>query len=305
MRLRAIGIILVLLVASPAFAQKEAKKAKAAEPDKVVLATVNDKTITLADFQTALSALPPQQQLVALQNRQDFLDSLVKRELVHQEANRHQLENDPEVVAVLEKLKKEVLIQAVLRKVIEEVGEVDDVEAERFFLDNKEKFKTPEKIKASHIVLKSEDEAKTTLADLKKGQDFAALAKERSIGPRASQGGYLGRISRGEMPTEFDDKAFDLTVGDLSEVVKTPFGYHIIKVSEHIPPRQLSFADVSQQIQNRLRAERQQKAVKDFLDNLTKDASIDVHPERLTDSSPRSSGLPSTPSPTNPSPARK
>lgn len=289
MRSTAFAIALLLAATGPALAQ-EAKKgaegAKPPQPEKVILATVNGADITLSQFYEAVEALPPAQQYVALQNRPEFLDSLVKRELVYQEAKERRLESKTEVASLLAKLQKEVLIQALLRAVIEKAQVVDDAEAERFFMDNKERFKTPEQITANHIVLKSEDEAKTTLADLKKGKDFAALAKERSIGPRASQGGYLGAISRGEMPSEFDQVAFTLPVGALSDVVKTPFGYHIIKVTENSPPKQLGFKEVSGQIQKQLQAQRQQETVRTFLEELSKKASVKVHAERLANAAP-------------------
>jgi peptidyl-prolyl cis-trans isomerase C len=289
MRSTAFAIALLLAATGPALAQ-EAKKgaegAKPPQPEKVILATVNGTDITLSQFYEAVEALPPTQQYVALQNRPEFLDSLVKRELVYQDARERQLESKPEVASLLAKLQKEVLIQALLRVVIQKAQVVDDAEAERFYMDNEERFKTPEQITASHIVLKSEDEAKTTLADLKKGKDFAALAKERSIGPRASQGGYLGTISRGEMPSEFDQVAFTLPVGALSDVVKTPFGHHIIKVTENSPPKQLGFKEVSGQIQKQLQAQRHQETVRTFLEELSKKASVEVHAERLTNAAP-------------------
>jgi peptidyl-prolyl cis-trans isomerase C len=289
MRSTAFAIALLLAATGPALAQ-EAKKgaegAKPPQPEKVILATVNGTDITLSQFYEAVEALPPTQQYVALQNRPEFLDSLVKRELVYQDARERQLESKPEVASLLAKLQKEVLIQALLRVVIQKAQVVDDAEAERFYMDNEERFKTPEQITASHIVLKSEDEAKATLADLKKGKDFAALAKERSIGPRASQGGYLGTISRGEMPSEFDQVAFTLPVGALSDVVKTPFGHHIIKVTENSPPKQLGFKEVSGQIQKQLQAQRHQETVRTFLEELSKKASVEVHAERLTNAAP-------------------
>lgn len=289
--MRPLVIALAFLIAAggPALAQegkKNAEAEKAAEAEKMVLATINGTAITMGDFYRAVDALPPQQQYVALQNREDFLDNLIKRELVFQEANKRGLADTPDVNAVMARLEKAVLIQYLLRQVIEGAETVDDAEAERFYLDNKEKFKTPEKIKASHIVLKTEEEAKTTLADLKKGQDFATLAREHSIGPRAPQGGYLGTISRGEMPLEFDQVAFDLPVDTLSDVVKTDFGYHIIKVTEQIPSKQLGYSEVSVQIQKSLSAQKQQAALQAFLEGLTEKAAVEAHPELLTKNSP-------------------
>jgi peptidyl-prolyl cis-trans isomerase C len=279
MRSIAIGLILVLVVFGGAEAAKKSQRPKSKE--EVVLAKVNDTTITMADFEEAISALPPQQQFLALTNSEEFLDSLVKRELVFQEAERQKLDNDPLVKQIMAKLRKEVLIQALLRRVMEKVNDVTDTEAKGYYQKNKEKFKTPEKITASHIVLKTEEEAQAVLAALKEGQDFADLARKHSIGPRAAQGGFLGSITRGEMPKEFDQVAFNLPVGKTSDIVKTPFGFHIIKVTERTAPRQLAYGEVAQQIQQRLRAERQQEAIREFLDGLLKKATVETYPDRL------------------------
>ncbi|MFQ5892986.1 MAG: peptidylprolyl isomerase, partial [Nitrospinota bacterium] len=108
-----------------------------------------------------------------------------------------------------------------------------------------------------------------------------ALAKERSNGPRAAQGGYLGNITRGEMPIEFDRVAFNLSVGSVSDVVKTPFGFHIIKVTDNVPSTQMGYSDVSDRIQQRLQVERQQAAVQAFLEEVTSKAKVETFPDRL------------------------
>ena len=196
------------------------------------------------------------------------------------------LDTDPDVVSLMAKFKKEVVTQAFLRKVVERAKPVTEADTERYYLENKDRFKTPEKITASHIVLKTEEEAKAVQAALREGKDFLDLAKKRSIGPRAAQGGSLGSITRGEMPLEFDQVAFNLSVGSISEFVKTPFGFHIIKVTDHISPTQMEFSEVSERIQQRLQAERQQEAVRAFLEEATTKATIETYPERLAGSEP-------------------
>ena len=283
MRPIALACALVLVLAGQAFAQKEAP---ASEPSQIVLAKVNGTNITMSDFLDLVAGLPPQQQHLAFRNRERVLDSLVNKELFFQEAMSGGLDTDSDVVSLMAKFKKEVVTQAFLRKVVERAKPVTEADTERFYLENKDRFKTPEKITASHIVLKAEEEAKAVQAALREGKDFVDLAKERSIGPRAAQGGSLGRITRGEMPLEFDQVAFNLSVGSISEVVKTPFGFHIIKVTDHISPMQMEFSEVSERIQQRLQAERQEEAVRAFLEEATTKATIETYPERLDGSKP-------------------
>lgn len=283
MRPIALACALVLLLAGQAFAQKEAP---VSEPSQTVLAKVNGTSITMSDFLDLVAGLPPQQQHLAFRNRERVLDSLVNKELFFQEAMSGGLDTDPDVVSLMAKFKKEMVTQAFLRKVVERAKPVTEADTERFYLENKDRFKTPEKITASHIVLKTEEEAKAVQAALREGKDFVDLAKERSNGPRAAQGGSLGSITRGEMPLEFDQVAFNLSVGSISEFVKTPFGFHIIKVTDHISPTQMEFSEVSERIQQRLQAERQQEAVRAFLEEATTKATIETYPERLAGSEP-------------------
>ncbi len=283
MRPIALACALVLVLAGQAFAQKEAP---ASEPSQIVLAKVNGTNITMSDFLDFVAGLPPQQQHLAFRNRERVLDSLVNKELFFQEAMSGGLDTDSDVVSLMAKFKKEVVTQAFLRKVVERAKPVTEADTERYYLENKDRFKTPEKITASHIVLKIEEEAKAVQAALREGKDFVDLAKEHSIGPRAGQGGSLGSITRGEMPLEFDKVAFNLSVGSISEVVKTPFGFHIIKVTDHISPMQMEFSEVSERIQQRLQAERQEEAVRAFLEEATTKATIETYPERLAGSEP-------------------
>lgn len=85
------------------------------------------------------------------------------------------------------------------------------------------------KVKASHILVKKHSEAKRILDELKSGADFAELAKKHSLCPSGKKGGNLGFFTRGQMVKEFEQTAFSLRKGELSEVVKTQFGYHVIK----------------------------------------------------------------------------
>ena len=112
------------------------------------------------------------------------------------------------------------------------------------------------------------------------------MAKERSTGPRASQGGYLGTITRGEMPLEFDRVAFSIPVGSVSDIVTTPFGFHIIKVTDRTPPKQLGYSEVSQKILQHLQSKRQQEAARAFLEKVSKKASIETHPDLLAETKP-------------------
>ena len=137
---------------------------------------------------------------------------------------------------------------------------------EKFYRDNQQEFTTPEQLRASHILIKSDKDdaaakakAEALLKQVKSGADFAALAKKNSEDEgSAKNGGDLDYFGRGRMVKEFEDAAFSLQPGQMSDVVKSPFGYHIIKVVDHKPAITKSIADVRQQIADRLATERAQ-----------------------------------------------
>src|SRR4029078_4377414 len=137
---------------------------------------------------------------------------------------------------------------------------------EKFYRDNQQEFTTPEQVRASHILIKSDKDdaaakakAEALLKQVKSGADFAALAKKNSEDEgSAKNGGDLDYFGRGRMVKEFEDAAFSLQPGQMSDVVKSPFGYHIIKVVDHKPAITKSIADVRQQIADRLATERAQ-----------------------------------------------
>lgn len=187
------------------------------------------------------------------------LDSLITEELVNQEADKKNIKiteaditkemddikkgfnSDTEFQQALaqsnmteEDLKKQMNMQVQIRKLLEPDVKVSDDDIKKYFDENKASFDTPEQVKASHILVKTKEEAQAILKQLQGGADFATLAKEKSIDPGSKDnGGDLGLFGRGEMEKSFEDAAFKLEPGKLSDIVQSSNGYHIIKVAEH------------------------------------------------------------------------
>lgn len=143
-------------------------------------------------------------------------------------------------------------------------------------LEDRRTIEPGERIHAYHIVTKIPEEAKDLLERLKKGEDFEALAKEKSIGPSAKDGGDLGFFKRGDMVSEFENVAFNLKIGELSDIVKTDYGYHIIKVvsKEALSPDQV--AAVKLNIKNKISQDKMEKAYFAWVDKLKKEAVIEI-----------------------------
>jgi peptidyl-prolyl cis-trans isomerase C len=168
--------------------------------------------------------------------------------------------------------------------------EVNDADAMAFYETNKEDFNKPEEVKASHILVKvdatatpeqrASAKAKITklLAQVKEGGDFATLAKENSDCPSKDRGGDLGYFDRSTMVKEFADAAFAMKVGQVSEVVETQFGYHIIKVTDHKDGGQVTFEKAKADIVKQLQDKKKSEIFKQLIDKLKAGAKIEYPP---------------------------
>lgn len=138
----------------------------------------------------------------------------------------------------LEQVRDDIVVNIKLEKLLKSRIEITDKEVQAYFEEHQEDFFVEEQIKASHILVGSENEAQEIKALLAEGRDFAELAQERSADTGSKdRGGDLGIVSRGEMVAEFEQAAFALQPGQVSDPVKSEYGYHIIKVDEKIEAR--------------------------------------------------------------------
>lgn len=126
---------------------------------------------------------------------------------------------------------------------------VTEAEMRKIYDEAAKQITSEEEVHARHILVETEDEAKQIIADLKKGGDFAALAKAKSKDPGGAEGGDLGFFTRGQMVPEFSDAAFKLPAGQLSDPVKSQFGWHVIKVEEKRNKKAPDFDQVKPQIE--------------------------------------------------------
>jgi peptidyl-prolyl cis-trans isomerase C len=167
--------------------------------------------------------------------------------------------------------------------------DVNDADALAYYEENKADFNTPEQVQASHILIKVEpsateeekaaakEKAEKLLEQVKGGADFAELAKENSDCPSKSKGGDLGYFGKGQMVKEFEDAAFGMQPGDVSDVVETQFGYHIIKLTDHKKAGLTPFADVKEDIIENLKQNKQRQVFTEYIKKLRTEANI-VYP---------------------------
>jgi peptidyl-prolyl cis-trans isomerase C len=248
-----------------------------------VLAEVNGAVITTDDFKKELEILPPylKQMAGTPDGRKEMLDSMVVRELVLQDAQKQGIDKSKEVADRLEDMKKRVIVEAYLKKKVESEIKLSDADLQKFYDQNKDKFKTGEQVRASHILVKTEKEAQDVLAQLKGGAKFEDLAKKYSTDPAGAKGGDLGWFGKGNMIPEFEKVAFSMKEGDVSGVVKTKFGFHVIKLTGKRPAGVLPFAEVKEQLKASLMPEKQQEVFKKVKDDLKKGAKLSVKEDVL------------------------
>jgi len=220
------------------------------------LANINGVSITTEQFMKQLSSIPPQMrsQFEGYEGKKKLLDYMIEEEILAMEGKKQGLENDPAVLAEIEKVKKQAVAQAMAQKIVKEKGTEEGLKA--FYEKNAKDFKL---IRASHILVNTEEEAKKIKKDLSGGASFEKLAKEKSIDKgSAEKGGDLDYFSKDRMVKAFSDEAFKLKVNEMGGPVHTKFGYHIIKVTDIKTPK---YEELTQENKNNIINELVQKEV--------------------------------------------
>lgn len=211
----------------------------------------------------------------------------------------------PEKVATA--LKKLLQQRKWVESQVGDSADVTDADIAKFYEENKQEFEQPEQVKASHILFltKPDDseeasnaqlaKAKEAAAKAKKGEDFSGLAKELSEEPGAKEsGGDLGFFSKDRMVPEFSEAAFQLKPGEISEPVRTQFGWHVIKVEEKKEAGTSSLEEVKPQLSAYLKQDKQRKAVGDLISKLRADAKIESTLPAPDPASPIPGSMPSS-----------
>jgi parvulin-like peptidyl-prolyl isomerase len=140
------------------------------------------------------------------------------------------------------RLGEKLLAEKVVRRALHPQEKIDEKEALQYYENHRSSFQIGQKVRVRQIVVADGEEAIQILKRLKRGENFEKVAMEKSLGPEKVQGGDLGYFSQGERPAEFDH-VFNMEAGTISEVIKSPYGYHIFKLEEKIESRQIPFEE--------------------------------------------------------------
>ncbi len=231
---------------------------------KDIVATVNDANITKNDLY----------EFMVKQNGEQALEFLISRKIVNLEAEKANVEVTEEDLNkeierlaesyggeeafnqalqsygfTIDDIKEDIVMNIKIRKIMEPQITIDEAEMIKFFEENKEMFATEEEVEARHILVETEEEAMEVKDKLAAGEDFEKLAKEYSLDTTNKDiGGYLNYFGRGRMVSEFEEAAFSLEIGEISDPVKTDFGYHIIKVEDKVEAKEANFEESKEEI---------------------------------------------------------
>jgi len=248
-----------------------------------VMAEVNGGSITTGDFERELKNLPEYLKAMAdtPQGRKEMLDTMVIRELILQQASKDGLDKGQEIEAKMQDLKKRLIVESFLKKKVESESTVSDEDMKKFYEQNKDKFKSGEQMKASHILVKTEKEAKDVLAQIKAGGNFEELAKKNSVDSSSAKGGDLGWFGKGSMVPAFEKAALELKENQVSDVVKSDFGFHIIKLTGKRAAGTRPFEEVKDQIKGAIMPTKQQEIFQKIKEELKKSAKINIKEDVL------------------------
>jgi peptidyl-prolyl cis-trans isomerase C len=272
----------------PAAAPQAAAPPAATVTDTEVVATYSGKKLTSADVVQEIERLPGPSRayLSAPDRKRQFVENMILNDLLFAEAQKAGYDKDPDIEKQITDTRKRLVVQRLMRE-YQTPPTITDDDAKKYYDDNPSLFSTTQ-IKASHILVKDEETAKRLHAQLVADPSkFADVAKQESTDKTSgAKGGDLGKFGQGRMVPEFERVAFSLKPGQLSEPVKTQYGWHLILVSEREEGERKPFDQVKEQIKTTLRNKQLQDAVQAKFDSLKKSANLQIDDAALAKITP-------------------
>jgi peptidyl-prolyl cis-trans isomerase C len=248
------------------------------------LVRINNVSISLEEFRQMSEKQPLEGKMRLLNEKglRDFLDNyVIPREVLYQEGKQKGLDKNKEIMAKVEDFKRAMVIEALLEEVLKGKGEVSESEIQKYYKENADRFTEPREIKIRHIVVNSEPVLKEVLTKLARGESFEKLASTYNVDKSREDGGDLGYIRRGQLApsfAQFEEAAFSLRKkGEISELVKTPIGYHLIQLEERRGTALRPFDQVKEKINFFLQEKKRQDAYLAYVKETKSRAKIIVN----------------------------
>src|SRR4030066_1077938 len=251
------------------------------KPGEKELVRINDVSVSLEEFQQMLEKQPLEGKMKLLSEKgtRDFLENyVIPREVLYQIAKKKGLDKNKEILAKIEDTRRIILIEALLDETLRGSGEISEEDIQRYYKENQTLFTEPQEVRIRHIVVNSEPTLKEVVTKLSRGESFEKLASSYNIGNFKDDGGNLGYIRRGQLAppfAEFEEAAFSLKKrGEISEVVRTPFGFHIIRIEDMRGSALRPLNQVKERIRFFLQPKRKQEAYLEYVKEAKSKANI-------------------------------
>lgn len=248
-----------------------------------VLATVNGEDVTKEDIDLIARQMTQGEKSfddIPDEYKQKIIEGAVTKKLLVQYAFKNNIDKNKDYQRALAAAKGDIALQAWQKQELDQI-QVSEKDAKDFYNENIKTLTQPEQAKASHILVKTEEEAKKIINNLKKAskqnlaKEFAEAARKYSTGPSAPNGGDLGVFGRDQMVKEFSDAAFSLSVGEMTQApVKTNFGYHVIYLTDKKKGGVVPFEEVKSQMFDGAKMKRFKDKIEDKIEELKKQAKI-------------------------------
>jgi len=272
------GIILLLFLVFPI-----GSTIKAVYSD-TVLAVVNGKEITQSELDKLIDQYQQRAQLNVINKevKLELLKGLIRRKLLLQQPELDDIRKERPIVAAVKAYENKLVINRYLMIHVADHLNISEEEIKAYYDSHRREFASPPRVRASHIMLRTEEEAKAIRERLDKGEDFKELAKQYSIDlPAALHGGPMGVIEKGKELPQVEQALFTMNVGEYSDVVKTRYGYHILTVDEIMDIDVKPLNEVKGAIHKTILKQKESAAFKQMVAVLEKDAEIEIFEDRL------------------------
>jgi peptidyl-prolyl cis-trans isomerase C len=250
------------------------------------LVRINDSSLSVEEFHqiTDRLSLEGKMKLLSQKGMRDFLDNyVITREVLFQEAKKKGFDKDKGILTKVEDLRRALLIDALLEDALQGKSPVSDEEVKQYYNEHRDRFTEPEEVRIRHIFVNSEVILKEVLTKLNSGESFEKMASTYNVDKSREDAGNLGYLRRGQLAplfAQFEEAAFSLKdKGNVSEVITTPYGFHILRLEDKRGTVFRSLDQVKEKIRFFLQTKKKQDAYLAFVKETKSKAKIAVNEE--------------------------
>jgi len=253
--------------------------AKNNSEEQKILAKVKNRPITVKMVSERIEKLPSSLQEAANEDRKKFLENMLIESILYEEAKKSRVGNRKDVKELVEAANRKIVISKYVELEVDDKIIVKEEEIENFYNSADSQFIVGEKRKMQHALVPTFEEAEIFLQKLNSGEKFYDLVKTYSVGPAKTNGGDIGYIGQGDLMPQIEEICFSLKKNEISDIIKTHLGYHIIKVIDILPAHKKPLNEVKNQVVQYIKAMKKQQIMLEFIKKLSKKYEVKIYEE--------------------------